>query len=434
MAVVFGLHKRKAKTIFGGKHLQPPTRRLINAAWIAVFALPVPSSLLSHPQDIPPKEVPAQTASYDAKTVNPPGTPALAGSGSSAGATVSETSRVTEGELRQRLTGHLLYLRGLWLNDELHFDLHGDLAGESSKGSFTLCAVQIERVHMTKRHVELEGARYGIHFLDDARWADRATTYDRIRITPKKKRLVITIERQLVVPEGKNGTANQGMVAAGVVNSAAGGSAAPAAVVPVPAAGGESDAVTTSATEAASHLREALNKIFAPSLDASMIAGMPDYWQYFYQAQLSHQWIEPTDPDLVRPGPGVQAPAVIGNVAPRSNDYAQSSGVAGAASYKVIVGPDGKPTAVAIYRPIGFGLDENAVAAIRKSTFAPAMKDGKPASSVIDVSVNFRIYSKRTAEAVASAHAEPAEKPLPGLYSVAGRQNAGAGAAASGHP
>jgi Gram-negative bacterial TonB protein C-terminal len=158
-----------------------------------------------------------------------------------------------------------------------------------------------------------------------------------------------------------------------------------------------------------------------------MIAEMPDYWKYFYQAQLDHKSIEPTDPNVFRPGQGIEGPGLVKNVAPGSNDYAQRSEVAGVASYKVILGTDGKPMAVAVYRPIGFGLDENAIAAIRKSTFTPAMKDGKAVMAVFDLAVNFRIYSKRTAEAAPeteSAEAGASMAPmtgrpaLPGLYTA----------------
>jgi hypothetical protein len=64
-------------------------------------------------------------------------------------------------------------------------------------------------------------------------------------------------------------------------------------------------------------------------------------------------------------------------------------------------------------------LDENAVAAIRKASFQPAIKDGKPVAVMLDLNVSFRIFSKLT-----SVHTppEPASKPaepiLPGPYSV----------------
>ena len=76
--------------------------------------------------------------------------------------------------------------------------------------------------------------------------------------------------------------------------------------------------------------------------------------------------------------------------------------------HTVIVGPDGKPGEIAVARPIGFGLDENAVEAIRSAKFEPAMKDGKPVPVLLDLVVQFRIYSKRTSTAAASETAEQA--------------------------
>lgn len=89
----------------------------------------------------------------------------------------------------------------------------------------------------------------------------------------------------------------------------------------------------------------------------------------------------------------------------------------------MVVSPEGKASEIAVSRPIGFGLDENAVASIRKATFQPALKDGKPVPVLLDLTIQFRIYSKRTA-AIANPesakiegdqHATPS---LPGPYSV----------------
>jgi hypothetical protein len=68
-------------------------------------------------------------------------------------------------------------------------------------------------------------------------------------------------------------------------------------------------------------------------------------------------------------------------------------------------------------------LDENAVAAIRKASFQAAMKDGKPVPVVLDLTIQFRIYSKRTAVAANAEPssedvAKPAAPPLPGPYSL----------------
>ncbi|HEX4007074.1 MAG TPA: energy transducer TonB [Acidobacteriaceae bacterium] len=382
----------------------------MKSAWLAAFALLVVSSPLSHPQQTSSEPTPANQPTPEAEAAAVP-TPqdVLAG------------PVADENALRQVLVGKQLYLRGLWLDDELHFRMDGSVASPSPKGSFTLCAVEIEHVRVTKKRVELEGVRYGIHFADEGSWAEQATSFDRIRVTPKKKHLEIVIDRQQVlIPKKKKG--DSAPAAAGAQAQAAAGGAAstavatPAASAQEPAAsrsGGPTaqpepsketaEATTQDPAKAAQELRIAVNRIFAPGLDAAMIAEMPDYWQFFYHAQQEHKSIEPTDPSIVRPGPGVDGPKLLKNLVASSNDYAQKSQVAGVASYKVILGPDGKPIAVAVYRPIGFGLDENAVAAIRKSTFAPAVKGGKAMSSVVDVSINFRIYSKLTSQAPANA-------------------------------
>jgi TonB family protein len=110
---------------------------------------------------------------------------------------------------------------------------------------------------------------------------------------------------------------------------------------------------------------------------------------------------------------------LVSKFEPESNEWAQANGVAGMALYHTVIGADGKPTEIAVARPIGFGLDENAVAAIRKATFEPATKDGKPVPVLLDLVVQFRIYSKRTAASgKQEAEDKTAGKQLPGPYSL----------------
>ena len=108
---------------------------------------------------------------------------------------------------------------------------------------------------------------------------------------------------------------------------------------------------------------------------------------------------------------------LVSTFEPPSNQYAQDHGVAGICLYHVVIGADGKPGEIAVARPIGFGLDENAVDAIRKATFEPASKDGKPVPVLLNLVVEFRIYSKRTA-VTANPTQQPPESSLPGPYSA----------------
>jgi TonB family protein len=113
---------------------------------------------------------------------------------------------------------------------------------------------------------------------------------------------------------------------------------------------------------------------------------------------------------------------LLSAVEPESNEYAQANGVVGMALYHTVIGADGKPGEIAVGRPIGFGLDENAVQAIRKASFEPAIKDGKRVPVMLDLVVQFRIYTKKTAVAALpqpdKTPVKPPEAILPGPYSV----------------
>lgn len=374
----------------------------MKAARIGAVALCLLSPPFCCPQELPSSPVATAEPSPEIKAANEQ-SPVVA--------------EMSEEALRRRLTARPLFLRGLWLDDTLHFDMDGKLVGQSPRGSFTLCGVLIDHIHETKKEIVMEGIRYGIHFEDEGQWKDQATAFDRIQITPKKKHLTIVIDRQIVVTPKEKGSrgllaklglekpgADEGSDSTHTVDSGGGQAGAPSRTgSDAPASGtaqsgAMDDRITTSPAQSAERLRKALNTIFAPELDAKMVAEMPDYWQFFYQAQQEHKALVPRDADIVRPGAGMTTPKIVKNLVPESNDYAQRDQVAGVASYKVILGKDGKPLAVAVYRPIGFGLDENAVAAIQKSTFTPAMKDGQPVDSVIDLAVEFRIYSKLTSK------------------------------------
>jgi TonB family protein len=122
---------------------------------------------------------------------------------------------------------------------------------------------------------------------------------------------------------------------------------------------------------------------------------------------------------VLREGAVEQKARLISALDPPSNEFAQANGVAGIALYHAVIGSDGKVEEVVAGRPIGFGLDENAAQTIRKATFQPAMKNGKPVRVAVDLVVSFRIYSRRTSQPTASdASQKPAMPALPGPYTV----------------
>jgi len=57
-----------------------------------------------------------------------------------------------------------------------------------------------------------------------------------------------------------------------------------------------------------------------------------------------------------------------------------------------VVSADGKPQQIRVQRPLGMGLDEKAIEAVRQWRFEPAKKDGQAVPVMINVEVNFRLY------------------------------------------
>jgi len=347
---------------------------------------------------------------------------------------------ITEAELKQMLVGKALYLRGGYLDNSLSFDEHGKLIGHSPQGSYTLSAVQIDRIRITKHKVDLEGARYGLHFLGQLAFEDQSSALDRVRITPKKKVLKITIDREIVVkpkklkdkdtkagkekekgrifkhgkPVAEPAPEPEEMSEADQLKASI--AAAPVAERPVDP---NSVTTTTSPAHATQVLKDALDKVFALGLDERMMAAMPEFWKLYYQAVADKVDYRPKDPSILRQNTVDQKAQLLTTFEPGSNEFAQENGVAGMSQYHAVVEPDGTVGEVAISRPIGFGLDENAIAAIRKAKFQPAIKDGKPVAVMINLDVPFRIFSKRTDVASPPESADkPAEPILPGPYSV----------------
>jgi TonB family protein len=470
----------------------------------AVALLLVPAALNSgraKAQQTPSAPEPAAQAPSSAATPQPAQTPAPAPQESrpaqppaaAPAVTVQapELGSITEDALRKQLEGKDLFLRGGYLDNTLTFNEHGVLIGHSAQGSYTLSGIRINKVRLLKHKVELEGARYGLHFLGALPSEDPTNAVDRVNITPKKKEVRITIDRELVLkprqqkarekatpPAAKpaaaapaatpvqasaattaptatakpdsaaSPTASTPATPAASTSTTAPTASAPAPsaatnpatgpapsaepsdadealaeIAAAPAAERPTDAKSVTTTLSPAHanqvLEEALDNVFAQGFDTRMMASMPHFWKLYYEAVAARADYQPSDRDVLRQNMVDKKARLVTTFEPASNQFAQDYGVAGMSEYHVVVGADGKPSEIAVARPIGFGLDESAVEAIRKATFEPAIKDGKPVPVLLNMVFEFRIYSKRTAAESKPAPEQAPEAPsLPGPYSV----------------
>jgi outer membrane biosynthesis protein TonB len=356
--------------------------------------------------------------------------------------TQADAGGISEDELKQMLIGKTFYLRGGYLDDTLTFNEHGRLSGHSPQGSFTLSLVEIDRVHLEKHKVELEGVRYGLHFLGALPYEDSSKAFDKVRITPKKKVVRISIDREAVIkpkktkpekpskatPNAKPATQQASATQVATAAEPSDADQLKAEIAATPTAERPADlksvTTTTSPAHATAVLKDALDAVLAPSIDERMQAAMPDFWKFYYQAAAAKTDYRPADPSILRQNTVDKKAQLISTIEPESNQLAQDNGIAGASLYHTIIGPDGKASEIAVGRPIGFGLDENAVKAIQAAKFEPAVKDGKPVPVLVDLVVQFRIFSKRTATKPTTNVADSNEDnsktspKLPGPYSV----------------
>jgi TonB family protein len=95
---------------------------------------------------------------------------------------------------------------------------------------------------------------------------------------------------------------------------------------------------------------------------------------------------------VMRPGGGVSDPVLIYSVEPEFSDAARRAKYQGICVVEIIVDRQGNPQDVHVVRPLGMGLDEKAMEAVRQYRFKPAIYKGHAVPVEVDIEVNFRIY------------------------------------------
>jgi TonB family protein len=315
-------------------------------------------------------------------------------------ALLKSTPPLTEEALQARYVGKLVFLRGSYLGDDLQFDLNGKAIGSPAVGSFTLSAFEIRKVKLSKRKLDLEADRYGLHFFGALPYEDDSKSFDKVKIS--KKPVHIAIDRELIVvpkvkkeKNKKDAPAPQN-VAAAQPSPAANTATATATPQPAPRSAPTDAPGAVSPAHSAMLMNKALDNIFANDIDQAMMSHLPDYWQEYFTSKSQHRQYMPADGNIKVVSEGMTPPKVMNSIDPSSNEYAQKYGIAGMELLRTVVDANGVPRQMAIARPIGFGLDEKAVDAIKNSRFRPATLNGQPIPVVVDLVVTFRIYSNRT--------------------------------------
>ena len=94
---------------------------------------------------------------------------------------------------------------------------------------------------------------------------------------------------------------------------------------------------------------------------------------------------------VFRVGGGVSAPQVVYKVDPEYSEQARKSKYQGTVVLNLIVQSDGSVRDIRILQPLGLGLDEKAIEAVRQWRFKPGQRNGQPVDVAAIIEVTFRL-------------------------------------------
>jgi TonB family protein len=91
------------------------------------------------------------------------------------------------------------------------------------------------------------------------------------------------------------------------------------------------------------------------------------------------------------PAKDFSPPVALTKVEPEYSPEAHLAKFQGSVQVSLTVDEKGQPQDVKVLKPVGLGLDEKAVEAVRKWTFRPGMKNGKAVAVPANVEVQFKL-------------------------------------------
>lgn len=101
------------------------------------------------------------------------------------------------------------------------------------------------------------------------------------------------------------------------------------------------------------------------------------------------------DPPYHAGDPGVVPPSVTKKKEPTYTDDARNARIAGNVVLGAVIDETGSTKDIRVLSPLGWGLDENAIAAVQGWKFKPATKDGKPIPMRVSIHVSFGLEGVR---------------------------------------
>lgn len=243
--------------------------------------------------------------------------------------------------IAERLIGKPLFLRGFWASDDLKFNVDGQPATPVQTLPFTESGIDVRSVRVDGQSLVIEGQRMALVFLPDEQMR---------RVAARTDQYTGSIHLEI---QG-DGTGDYS---------------------------------------------KALESIFASDL-ADLTPSLPPYWQTYAAKHFTSPGVEaPMRQDVSlstggdRPmhvGGDVAPPTLLRTYNPTFTELATAQKFNGDVKLYLWFNSDGTVSHVSVAKPAGLGLDEAAVAAVKKYQFVPATRGGDAVTVDLYLNVSFQ--------------------------------------------
>jgi len=258
-----------------------------------------------------------------------------------------------EEQIKSAYAGKTLTLRHFYSGEHLRFHSDGTLNGDAPTGPWTVDGqIAVEEINLRDGLVVIKGRRVYRIFDTQLKPQDELTTIDNyygklredLEHTLRSLKAEIEIELTSGKPDQKD-------------------------------------------------ISSAIHAVFLTDSE-SMMDVAPTFWRAYFAKLEDKPQSAPTTkgPIYVLRPHEVSPPHVTYNPDPDYSLEARKVKYEGTAVISLVVDASGTTRDLQITKPLGLGLDENAVAAVSTWKFEPAQKDGKPVSVWIAVEVQFHLY------------------------------------------
>jgi TonB family protein len=273
--------------------------------------------------------------------------------------------------LKQAYAGKVFIIRHFWHGDHLQYDFAGQLIGERDPGYWTTDGVvRIEKIIAAGSTLRLECKRMVV------RSGSQGLEYEDSRSKDKKRVINVQYGTASMSPDGIDSTLSKVFVS------------------------DKDDFVDSLAPYWKKCITTALNAVerarqgacrFSPQLRSLL-------WEKAGNSAAS--LLPASTPPRNKAEPKgifnvstrVTPPRAISAPDPQYTAEALAAHQEGTCVLTLIVDASGSPMRIEIVRPLGYGLDEQAVLTVQNWKFEPGAKDGKPVSVFATIETTFHLY------------------------------------------